>query len=166
MPFCRRIGVFTGKISKEMPEEFLQVIHKMYLEKHGHGVRNLDEFKVTIAAHELFAQKIPNLYEQNGRVSKPLVPENFQELEARGFLRKGEPLWYHLTPEGYHHAEQTPWQRFVNYWNSNPGLNTLVAIASAVFALISLGVAILALSNSAAQTQPLPPAAQYRVVSQ
>lgn len=144
-----------------MPDQFLQVIHSMYLEKYGHGVRNLSEFTVNIAAHELFAQQIPNLYEQNGRVIKPLIKENFQELEARGFLRPGEPLYYHLTVEGYNHAELTTWQRFVAYWNSNPGLNTLVTIASAVIAVISLGVAIQALSNSSVQAPP--PALPYKV---
>ncbi|TCP78366.1 hypothetical protein EC849_102201 [Pseudomonas putida] len=146
-----------------MPDQFLREIHKMYVEKYGHGVRNLGEFKVTIAAHELFAQRIPNLFEQSGRVIKPLIKENFQELEARGFLRKGEPLWYHLTAEGYYHSERTSWQRFVGYWNSNPGLNTLVTIASAIIAVFSLGVAIQALSNSTAQTPP--PALPYKVAA-
>jgi hypothetical protein len=155
--------VFTGKIPKEMPDQFLQAIHSMYLERYGHGVRNLSEFTVNMAGHELFERHIPNLYEQSGPVIKPLITENFQELVARGHLKPGKPLYYHLTVEGYYHAEQTNWQRFVAYWNSNPGLNTLVTIASAIIAVISLWVAVQALSNSSVQAPP--PALPYKVAS-
>lgn len=158
--------MFSGKIPKDMPKTLLHEIYQMYLEKHGHGIRNLEEFRVTVAAHELFAQRIPNLYEHNGQISKPLLVENFQELEARGFLRKGESLWYHLTVQGYDQAAKTRWQSFVDYWNSNPGLNTIVALVSAFIASLSLVVAVIALSSTSTQGPSTAPAEPFRVVSQ
>lgn len=140
-----------------MPRRLLNVIYIMYLEKHGHGVRNLDNFTVSLTAHELFARQVPDLYEERGNVAKPLLVENFQELEARGYLRKGQPLRYHLTEKGYDYASKNRWQNFVDYWNSNPGLNTLVAIISAAIATLSLVVAAIALANSSAPTlYPVP----------
>lgn len=158
--------MFTGKIAKEMPRRLLTVIYNMYLEKHGHGVRNLDQFTVALTAHELFAKRVPDLYEEMGNVVKPLLVENFQELEARGYLRKGEPLRYHLTEKGYDHASKDRWQNFVDYWNSNPGLNTLVAIISAAIATLSLVLAAIALTNTSAATPYPVPTFLYKADAQ
>jgi hypothetical protein len=149
--------MFTGKIPKEMPQRFLDVIYKMYLDQHGAGIRNLEKFTVLLTAHELFAEQIPDIYEENGNVVRPLLQDNFLELEARGFLRKGESLRYHLTEKGYDFASKGSWQKFVDYWNSNPGLNTLVAIISAAIATLSLVVAAIALANSSSPiAYPVP----------
>ena len=158
--------MFTGKIPKEMPRRLLHVIYSMYLEKHGYGVRNLHLFTVLLTADALFAKRVPGLYEEKGNVAKPLLLENFQELEARGYLRKGETLRYHLTEKGYDHASKGRWQNFVDYWNSNPGLNTLVAVISAGIASLSLVVAAIALANSASPAPYSVPAAPYKVAAQ
>ena len=149
--------MFTGKIPKDMPQRFLREIYSMYLEKHGHGVRNLNEFTVSLAAHELFAKRVPDMYEESGNVVRPLLVDNFKELEARGYLRKGAILSYHLTEKGYDHASKDRWQKFVDYWNSNPGLNTLVAIISSAIATLSLVVAAIALANTSSPAPyPVP----------
>lgn len=146
--------MFTGKIPKEMPEKMLRVIHAMYLDKHGHGIRHLEEFHVLATAHELFSQHLDGLWEVNGRVVRPLLLDNFKELERRGYLRNEGGLKYFLTERGYDHAAKGKWQRFVDYWNSNPGLNTLVSILSALIASISLVVAIVAVVKAGAPTAP------------
>jgi hypothetical protein len=158
--------MFTGKIPKEMPQRLLSVIYNMYLEKHGPGIRNLNYFTVALTAHELFAMRVPDLYEEKGNVAKPLLVENFEELEARGYLRKGEPLRYHLTEKGYDHASKGRWQNFVDYWNSNPGLNTLVAIIGAGIASLSLVVAVIALVNSASPAKQAVPTVLYKTAAQ
>lgn len=159
--------MFTGKIPKEMPQRFLREIYSMYLEKHGHGVRNLDEFTVSIAAHELFAKRVPDMYEQSGNLLRPLLVDNFKELEARGYLKTGEAvLRYHLTEKGYDHASKGGWQKFVDYWNSNPGLNTIVAIISSVIATLSLVLAAIALSNTSSPAPYPVPTFLYKAGAQ
>ncbi|PXX71835.1 hypothetical protein SAMN05660489_02428 [Pseudomonas sp. LAMO17WK12:I10] len=142
--------MFTGKIPKEMPLKLLRAIDGMYLDKHGHGIRHLDEFFALATAHELFDQHIDGLFEVEGNVARPLLLDNFKELERKGYMRCEGGLKYFLTEAGYEQASKTKWQSFVDYWNSNPGLNTLVAILSAMIATVSLVVAIIALSNTGA----------------
>lgn len=143
----------TKKISREMPRKFLGVLYKQYIERHGHGVRHLDKYEVLVTAHELYIKLMPEIAEKDAAASlmRPRLLDLIQELEARGYLRgDGGGLKYFLTTQGYDEADKSKWQRFVDYWNSNPGLNTLIALLSMALAAGSLWVAFLALSNPGA----------------
>lgn len=145
--------MFSKKIRKEMPLELLRVIYEMYLDKHGHGIRNLQDFFVLTTAHELFSMYIPDLMEVKDNVSRPLLLDILKELEGRGFMRSELGYKYFLTLQGYDYSARGRWKKFVDYWNSNPGLNTLVAILSAGIASISLVVAIFAVVKSGSSEQ-------------
>ncbi|MEG0969165.1 MAG: hypothetical protein RSG92_27755, partial [Pseudomonas sp.] len=93
--------MFTKKIRREMPFELLRVVYEMYLEEHGHGIRNINDFHVLITAHELFSLYIPDLMEVSGDASRPLLLDNLKELESRGFMRCEGGLKYFLTVQGY-----------------------------------------------------------------
>lgn len=143
----------TKKISREMPQKFLCVLYKLYIAEHGHGVRHLSKYEILVTAHELYIKHMPEIAEvdKSASVMRPRLLDLIQELEARGYLRgDGGGLTYFLTTEGYDEAAKSGWQRFVDYWNSNPGLNTLIAMLSMVIAAGSLWVAFLALSKTGA----------------
>lgn len=146
----------TKKISRKMPRKFLGVLYAQYTERHGYGVRHLGEFKILTTATELYIELMPEIAEteefqeagQRVTLMRARLLDLILELEARGYLRStGDGLTYLLTPEGYDEADRTGWQRFVGYWNSNPGLNTLIALGSMVIAFASMWVAVVALSK-------------------
>ncbi|WP_193453162.1 hypothetical protein [Pseudomonas nitroreducens] len=142
--------MITKKISRKMPKKFLGVVYDRYIEDFGEGVRHLGSFEVLTTAHEYYRKYMPEIAEvdQKQSLMRPRLLDLILELEARGYLRNsGDGLTYFLTVKGYDEADKSSWQHFVDYWNSNPGLNTLIAVFSMVISIGSVWVAILALSK-------------------
>jgi hypothetical protein len=139
--------VITKKITARMMRKALRIFYQDYEKQYGHGTRKLDEFSVLTTAAEVYLDRMPELTEKSGNMVRYLLLDVLMELEKSGLMRSEGGLRYFLTELGYQEASKSRWRRFVDYWNENPGLNTVIAILSMVISGFSLWIAVLALNK-------------------
>lgn len=127
--------------------KMLRIFHEDYEKKYGHGSRHIDGFPILTTAAEVYLKRMPELAETEGNMVRYRLLDVLIELEKTGMMRSEGGVRYFLTNMGYEEASKSLWRRFIEYWNKNPGLNTVIAILSMVISGVSLWVAVLALNK-------------------
>lgn len=140
-------SVITKKITAKMMRKALRILYLDYQQQYGHGTRKLNEFFVLTTAAEVYIDRMPELVETSGNMVRYLFLDVLLELENLGLMRSEGGLKYFLTELGYEEASKSWWRRFIDYWNENPGLNTVIAILSLAVSGLSLWIAVLALNK-------------------
>lgn len=135
------------KITPKMMSKMLKIFHDDYEKEFGHGVRNIHLFPILSTGAGIYLKRMPELKEKDGNMVRYRIVDILKELEKIGMMRSNDGVRFFFTPQGYEEASKSKWDRFVEYWNVNPGFNTVIAIVSAIVSVISLVVAIIALSK-------------------
>jgi len=130
-----------------MMRKALRMLYRDYQQQYGHGTRNLYEYFVLTTSAEAYIERMPELVETSGNMVRYLFLDVLLELENLGFMRSEGGLKYFLTELGYEEASKSWWRRFIDYWNNNPGINTVIAILSLVVSGLSFWIAVLALNK-------------------
>lgn len=141
------ISVITKKITAKMMSKLLRIFYKDYEKEHGHGSRHIGGFPILTTAAEVYLKRMPELAETEGGAVRYRFLDILIELEKAEMMRSEGGVRYFLTDRGYDEASKSLWCRFIEYWNNNPGLNTVIAILSMLISGASMWVAILALNK-------------------
>lgn len=139
--------MITKKITPKMMSKLLRIFYQDYETTYGHGSRHINGYAILTTAAEVYIDRMPELAETEGNVVRYRLLDVLVELEKSELMRSENGLRYYLTNLGYAEASKSRWRRFLDYWNNNPGLNTVIAILSMVISGISMWVAVLALNK-------------------
>lgn len=134
--------MITKKIGKGMKQKLLRLIYEKYVDEFGHGVRNLEQFRVLITAQDMYHEKMPELMEFDDNVRRSRFIDVISELKADGFISHGGGgQCLYLTPEGYREADMGWLKRSLRFFNANQGLAVPISIFSLIVSVIALFVA-------------------------
>lgn len=154
-PLTTGSSAVSGHIKKGMEEKLLGLLYKRYVNKHGHGIRNLDQCAFIFLAEGLFVKDMPELRVEEGNRITFLYLPLMNELESKGLVRKdNKRMAFFFTEEGYRRAAMGWWDKALDFCNRNAGLAVVVAVCAAVISLGSLVVAIIALNSTPASPSP------------
>ncbi|MFP3862831.1 hypothetical protein SHV42_07730 [Pseudomonas capeferrum] len=154
-PLTTGSSAVSGHIKKGMEEKLLGLLYKRYVNKHGHGIRNLDQCAFIFLAEGLFVKDMPELRVEEGNRITFLYLPLMNELESKGMVRKdNKKMAFFFTEEGYRRAAMGWWDKALDFCNRNAGLAVVVAVCAAVISLGSLVVAIIALNSTPASPSP------------
>ncbi|HDS1791474.1 hypothetical protein NPS34_25670 [Pseudomonas putida] len=132
--------MITKKISNKLEKELLRSIYKKYIERYGHGVRRISEFRVLITAGDIYHRDIPELLEKTDNGTKSRFLDVLRELEAIGYVRSDGAGAYVLTEPGYTEAAMSRIDKFLDFFNRNQGLAIPISMVSLIISLIALFV--------------------------
>ena len=130
-------------INNKQIDKFLRVLCEIYQNVNGHSQAMLPEwcFSYTLVAEHKNLEALIKENYSNEKFGDGLELY-FQELTERGFLEANPDSSYFLTKLGYSEGTRSLISKFINFFNINPGINTLIAIISIVIAIIALYVSI------------------------
>jgi hypothetical protein len=135
-------GVYV--LNNKQLGKFLRVLCEIYQNENGHSQAKLSDwcFSYSIVANHKRLEKIikENFTDDKFGDGLELI---FQELVERGFLEsKPDCSSYCIIKPGYEEGTSSCMSKFLNFFNINPGINTLIAILSLIIALAALYVSI------------------------
>jgi hypothetical protein len=121
---------------KETDRKVLNYLYCKYLKQHGSSVTHLDNFTIFVVDDGM-KKAVPKLYDSDPELKE--LKDVFKELSLRGFVNvHGNYRNISLTKEGFNEASKTWWRKFIDFFNSNPGLAVLISLISLVVAVIAL----------------------------
>jgi len=119
--------------------QFLKLVFKKYVNKHGYGKRNLSEFYIFTTSADCFEDEMPSIFEEENCVRRSRLLSFTQELEIDGFLeiaKDGQKIF--LTEAGYDFASQGFCSRVLSYLNKNPGLSIPISVVSVIVSIFAM----------------------------
>lgn len=121
-----------------MESKLLGLIYEKYIDRFGHGVRNLGEFPVLITSAEVYLDGMPELKESEGDFIRHRFIDIMQELTASGYVTYDQKTSFFLTEAGYKRAALTPKDKALDFFNKNQGLAVPISIISLIISVIAL----------------------------
>ena len=130
--------MITKKISKEMEPKLLGLIYKKYIDRFGHGVRNLSEFPILITSAEVYLADMPELQEMDDNLIRHRFIDIMRELQTSGYVNYDQKTSFFLTEAGYQRAALSPKDKALDFFNKNQGLAVPISVVSLVISIIAL----------------------------
>lgn len=131
--------VITKKISWQMEPKLLGIIYGKYIDRFGHGVRNLGEFPILITSADVYLNDMPELREMEGDLVRHRFIDIMKELEASGYVTYDQRTSFFLTEAGYQLAARSPIDKALDFFNKNQGLAVPISIFSLIISIVALG---------------------------
>ena len=125
--------------------KFHETLCGIYKKTYGDSVSGLDNWsiKYTDVIEHPDLMKILEKSSSSSEVDFAIALERvFDDLVKLKYLTQQPDTSFMLTPEGHKYGNRGLGMKFVNYFNLNPGLQTLVSIASLIMAFSALVVSI------------------------
>ncbi|PIB57211.1 hypothetical protein [Pseudomonas sp. 2995-1] len=132
------VDLITRQLKKGMEQKLLALIYRKYVERLGHGVRNLREFPIWITSAEVYLPDMPELREYDENMARDLFVDVMRELEASGYVIFDSNIAFFLTEAGYGRASMTPVDKFLDFCNKNQGLAVPISIVSLIVSFAAL----------------------------
>ena len=130
--------MITKKISKKMEPKLLGLIYKKYIDRFGHGVRNLGEFPILITSAEVYLADMPELQEMDDNLIRHRFIDIMRELQTSGYVNYDQKTSFFLTEAGYQRAALSPKDKALDFFNKNQGLAVPISVVSLVISIIAL----------------------------
>lgn len=121
-----------------MEQKLLGLIYKKYIDRFGHGVRNLSEFPILITSAEVYLADMPELQEMDGNLIRHRFIDVMEELRASGYVTYDQRTSFFLTEAGYQRAALSPKDKALDFFNKNQGLAVPISVVSLVISIFAL----------------------------
>lgn len=129
--------MITKKIKKGMDDRFIKLFFGRYISEHGHGIRNLKDFKILITSGQCFEDEMPDIVEVEKDTKRYLLIDILKELMARGYIESSaNNIEYWMTEKGYLYASINWFQRILMHFNKNAGWAVIIAVISLIISVL------------------------------
>lgn len=133
----------VGMIEEHHIDKFIKNFYRKYKHDYGSSLSRLDNWKIspTLIAED---QELIDLFFTfgNGLETHEQCELIFDELCERKLIKKCGDIEYALTAAGVARAKQGSLSKFIEYFNINPGINTLVSIVAFLVSVVALYISI------------------------
>ena len=121
---------------RKIDKKVLAYLYNDYKKQHGSSVYNLSRYSI-VALDDGLKRAVPGLYGSDPELRE--LKAIFKELSTRDLVNiHGSYQNISLTEAGFIEASKTRWRRFVEFFNSNPGLAIIISLVSLIVAVIAL----------------------------
>ena len=131
-------------LKEKQIEKFQRKLYELYHKEHGDSVSPAFgwSFSFSIVAENESLMRLMKEYFGGGDKLGDGLEHIFEELRSRSWIGEHPDGSHFLTMEGIEIGSQTRLQRFVSYFNKNPGISTLIAAGAFVVSLLALYISL------------------------
>lgn len=126
-------------IEQKIIDKFVKILFRRYTSIYGDSIARLSDWVITPASIADDYELVDTFFEfGEGLEDHERLELILDELFQRGYIKKKGDISYCLTEVAAKHAKRGRVDKFVEFFNVNPGINTLIAGAALLVSCLAL----------------------------